>query len=139
MNRPNKLLLFTVFALSSLFAHGQDRSKWFEFYLPWNDSTKTVTDMSSTLDAPAGKHGFLMVTPEGHFRFENKNTPERFVGVVNVAIANFPTKVQAKIIAARMAKYGINLVRIHLMDVEGQNGLFQNSTLNTTQISTARR
>jgi len=138
MNQANKFLLFTIFTLIALFTTGQDRTKWFEFYLPWNDSTKTVTDMSATLDAPAGKYGFLQVTPEGHFRFENKDTPERFVGVVNVAIANFPTKVQAKIIAVRMAKFGINLVRIHLMDVEGQNGLFENSTLNTLQISASR-
>ena len=135
MNQMNKLLLFSIFALTSFLTSGQDRTKWFEFYLPWNDSTKTVTDMSTTLDAPAGKYGFLQVTPDGHFRFENKNTPERFVGVVNVAIANFPTKAQAKILAARMAKFGINLARIHLMDVEGASGLFQNSSQNTLQIA----
>ncbi len=61
-----------------------------------------------------------------------------FVGVVNVAIANFPTKEQAKILAARMAKFGINLVRIHLMDVEGSSGLFLNSAQNTLQISPDR-
>ncbi len=94
--------------------------------------------MSAYLDAPAGKHGFLQVTPDGHFRFENKNENERFVGVVNVAVANFPTKEQAKILAARMAKFGINLVRIHLMDVEGSYGLFQNSAQNTLQLSADR-
>ena len=94
--------------------------------------------MSAYLDAPAGKHGFLQVTPDGHFKFENKTETERFVGVVNVAIANFPTKTEAKILAARMAKFGINLVRIHLMDVEGNYGLFQNSSQNTLQISADR-
>ena len=138
MNRSGKLLLFSIFVLMSFLAPGQDRTQWFEFYLPWNDSTKTVTDMSATLDAPAGKYGFLQVTPDGHFRFEKKTTPERFVGVVNVAVANFPTKDQAKILAARMAKFGINLVRIHLMDVEGTSGLFLNSASNTLQISAPR-
>lgn len=135
MKKPILYLVFLLFPLSLL---AQDRSKWFEFYLPWNDSSKTVTDMSAYLDAPAGKHGFLKVTPDGHFRFENKTETERFVGVVNVAIANFPTKDQAKILSARMAKFGINLVRIHLMDVEGNYGLFQNSTQNTLQISADR-
>ena len=116
MNLINKSLFLALFILTTLIVSGQDRTKWFEFYLPWNDSTKTVTDMSTTLDAPAGKYGFLKVTPDGHFRFENKATPERFVGVVNVAVANFPTKAQAKMLAARMAKFGINLARIHLMD-----------------------
>ena len=134
-----KTLTFKILLLLiSFHSLGQDRTKWFEFYLPWTDSTKTVTDMSAYLDAPAGKHGFLQVTPDGHFKFENKTETERFVGVVNVAIANFPTKSEAKIIAARMAKFGINLVRIHLMDVEGVYGLFQNSAQNTLQISPDR-
>ncbi len=94
--------------------------------------------MSAYLDAPAGKYGFLQVTPDGHFRFENKSETERFVGVVNVAIANFPTREQAPVLAARMAKFGINLVRIHLMDVEGQYGLFQNSAQNTLQLSASK-
>ncbi len=131
-------LFFILTLLISMSLFAQDRTKWFEFYLPWTDSTKTVTDMSAYLDAPAGKHGFLQVTPDGHFKFENKAETERFVGVVNVAIANFPTKTEAKILAARMAKFGINLVRIHLMDVEGVYGLFQNSAQNTLQISSER-
>lgn len=134
----NKLLLKIIILLLPLISTAQDRSKWFEFYLPWNDSSKTVTDMSAYLEAPAGKHGFLQVTPDGHFSFENKPGNVRFVGVVNVAIANFPSKEQAKILAARMAKFGINLVRIHLMDVEGVYGLFQNSSQNTLQISADR-
>lgn len=132
------IYLNIVFLLISMFSTAQDRSKWFEFYLPWNDSSKTVTDMSAYLDAPAGKHGFLQTTHDGHFSFENSSENIRFVGVVNVAIANFPNKDQAKILAARMAKFGINLVRIHLMDVEGSYGLFQNSTQNTLQISPVR-
>ncbi len=133
-----KLKILTIIFLLPILASAQDRSKWFEFYLPWDDSSKTVTDMSAYLDAPAGKYGFLKTTPDGHFRFENKTSDERFVGVVNVAVANFPTKDQAKILAARMAKFGINLVRIHLMDVEGTSGLFQNSSNNTLQISADR-
>lgn len=134
----NKFIFGFIILISALHSQGQDRSKWFEFYLPWNDSSKTVTDMSAYLDAPAGKHGFLQVTPDGHLKFENSDENTRFVGVVNVALANFPTKEQAKILAARMAKFGINLVRIHLMDVDGNSGLFLNSSQNTLQISSAR-
>ena len=133
-----KKLFSIILILYTVATSAQDRSKWFEFYLPWNDSSKTVTDMSAFLNAPAGKYGFLQVTPDGHFKFENKTENERFVGVVNVAIANFPNKEQAKILAARMAKFGINLVRIHLMDVEGNYGLFLNSSQNTLQISPDR-
>lgn len=133
-----KNLVSAIIILISVAATAQDRSQWFEFYLPWDDSTKTATDMSAYLDAPAGKHGFLKITPDGHFRFENSSENIRFVGVVNVAIANFPTKQQAPVLAARMAKFGINLVRIHLIDVEGNYGLFQNSYQNTLQLSSDR-
>lgn len=122
----------------SQYSFAQDRSNWFEFYLPWNDSSKTVTNMSAYLDAPAGKYGFLNITPDGHFRFEKKIENERFVSVVNVAAASFPTQLEAKIIAARMAKFGINLVRVHLMDVEGSSGLFLNSASNTLVLSPER-
>lgn len=128
--------ILSLSAATSLY--GQDRSEWFEFYLPWTDSTRNLTDMSGYLDKPAGKYGFLEVTPDGHFKFENKEQNERFVGVVNVAIANFPTREEARIIVARMAKFGINLVRIHLVDVDGSYGLFQNSSNNTLQISADR-
>jgi len=129
-------LSFLFFLNSNL--PGQDRSEWFQFYLPWDDSTESVTNMSAFLDAPAGKYGFVQVTPDGHFRFENREENIRFVGVVNVAISNFPSHTQARVLAARMAKFGINLVRIHLLDVDGQYGLFQNSAINTTGLSTDR-
>jgi len=94
--------------------------------------------MSGYLDAPAGKYGFMEVTPDGHFKFENSNERFRQVGVVNVANANYPTKEQSKILAARLAKFGINLVRIHLIDVDWQHGLFANSADNTLELSDDR-
>ena len=59
----------------------------------------------------------------------------RFVGVVNVSLGNFPTKEEARIIAARMAKFGINMVRIHMVDIPDEQGLFTNASLNTLDIS----
>ena len=135
--RLRTILLITGI-LTSTFLHGQDRSNWFEFYLPWDDSSNTITDMSGYLDAPAGKYGFMEVTPDGHFKFENSNERFRQVGMVNVANANYPTKEQSKILAARLAKFGINLVRIHLIDVDWQNGLFANSAYNTLELSADR-
>ena len=58
MNLTNKLFHIALFVLTSFLVSGQDRWQWFEFYLQWNDSTKTVTDMLATLD--------------GHFWFRNK-------------------------------------------------------------------
>ncbi|MFN8208915.1 MAG: carbohydrate binding domain-containing protein [Bacteroidales bacterium] len=137
MTRRNiALLAFMILLLSGISA--QDRSQWFEFYLPWDDSTNSITNLSSCLDAPAGKHGFVQVTPDGHFAFEHNSLPTRFVGVVNVALANYPTQAQARILSARMAKFGINLVRIHLTDVDGTSGLFDNSSSNTQVLNSTR-
>ncbi len=133
-----KKFFTSIFILMTFLVVAQDRSEWFEFYLPWDDSTHTITDMSGYLEAPAGKYGFLEVTPDGHFKFQNKVTNERFVGVVNVAASNFPTHEEANIIAARMAKFGINLVRIHLIDWEGTSGLFENSADNTLYLDASR-
>jgi hypothetical protein len=135
---PALLAVITLLAFCMPPLAAQDRSEWFEFCLPWDDSTSTVTDMSGYLDPPAGKHGFLEVTPEGQFRFAESGERVKFVGVNNVATANFPGKDEAGILAARMAKYGINLVRIHLVDVDWDNGLFANSAVNTTQLSADR-
>jgi hypothetical protein len=129
------LFLISMVLFSSWNLSGQDRSEWFEFYLPWDDTIASITNLSAFLDAPAGKHGFVQVTPDGHFKFENLDERIRFTGVVNVAISNFPGSEQSRILAARMAKFGINLVRIHLIDVDGQYGLFQNSAINTTELS----
>ena len=52
---------------------------WFPFMVPWDDATVTATDVSRlTLDAPAGKHGFLTVK-NSHFYFED-GTRIRFLG-----------------------------------------------------------
>lgn len=61
MKKPILNLVFLLFSLSLL---AQDRSKWFEFYLPSNDSSKTITDMSAYLDVPTDKNEFLKITPD---------------------------------------------------------------------------
>lgn len=138
--RVRMIYLLFLFIISGLSFSGlaQDRDEWFEFCLPWDDSSQNITNLSETLDPPAGKYGFLQVTPDGHFKFENASENMRFAGVVNVAISNFPEKNLAPVLAARMAKFGINLVRIHLVDVEGQYGLFENSGQNTLELSADR-
>ncbi len=90
------------------------KSKWVECILPREDKSDTAINVSFLLDAPAGKHGFLQ-SENGHFCFENGRRI-RFWGI-NVARFNaLPSKSEARLIAARLAKYGINLVRFHDID-----------------------
>jgi len=72
-----------------------------------------ATDISSIIEAPAGKDGFLRIE-NGHF--VNDKGRVKLNATNLTASANFPTHEQAERMAARMARLGINCVRLHYMD-----------------------
>ncbi|MCL2059349.1 MAG: hypothetical protein FWH01_09890 [Oscillospiraceae bacterium] len=72
-------------------------------------------DFSYLQDAPAGKHGFLSSREDGHFYFED-GTRIRFWGVNLVSAGGVPDKDAAPIIAERLARNGMNMVRFHHVD-----------------------
>lgn len=84
----------------------------FPFVLPATVS-QNVTDISSWLDRPAGNHGFVraeggqLVTDDGPIRFWATNL---------CFSACFPSREQAEQVAAQLARWGINCVRLHHMD-----------------------
>lgn len=82
------------------------------------DMAKGVTDFSLLLDAPAGKHGFTRI--EGQ-HFVNDAGRIRFNGANIVGGACFPSHEQAKRLAARLAHFGINCVRLHFFDLFNYN------------------
>ncbi len=87
----------------------------FPFVLPWDDATESVTNLSGWLHKPAGRFGHIRVGPNGHLYAGNQRI--RFFGVNLCFGACFPRKEDAEKIAARMAKFGINIVRFHHMDM----------------------
>ncbi|MEM4009424.1 MAG: beta-galactosidase [Ignisphaera sp.] len=96
----------------------------FPFYFPWNDAMQTDISLATYIDKPAGKYGPVTVGSDGHLYVGGKRI--RFLGVSVVATGAFPSKEEADIIAARLAKYGINLVRFHAIDAnwEPNNNIF---------------
>jgi hypothetical protein len=99
----------------------------FPFALPTLDGAPGPTDVSFLNDAPAGKHGFVRARGEGFV--DGRNQPIRFWGVNLNFNGVFPSKQQAPLIAARLAKFGFNSVRLH--HFEGQaapNGLWLSPT-----------
>ncbi len=68
-------------------------------------------------EKPAGRHGFLKVSQEGRFAFED-GAPGRFWGVNFNGGACFPRHAYAETVAKRLAKTGVNLVRFHQLDAE---------------------
>lgn len=95
--------------------HAADEQGQFPFVLPWDDASPGIVNIGSWLSRPAGAEGAVRSGPDGHFYSGDKRM--RFLGVNTCFGANFPTKADAPKIAARMARFGINAVRFHHMDM----------------------
>lgn len=91
----------------------------FPFVLPWDDAAPgTITDVSFLNAKPAGVNGDI-VPKNGHFVESKTGKRVRFIGTNFAAKAAFPSHADAEKVAARIAKLGINLVRMHHMDNTG--------------------
>jgi hypothetical protein len=78
------------------------------------DAPNNATNVATWLPSePAGKHGFVQ-NRDGHLATDAG--PIRFWGTNLAYEACFPTDEQAERVAARLARLGINCVRMHLMD-----------------------
>lgn len=93
------------------------RDGWFPFAFPWDDAAAGVaTDVSFLNDSkPAGAYGRIVVK-NGHFAEGDTGRRVRFIGVNMAAESAFPSHAQADRIAGALAKYGINVVRLHHLD-----------------------
>lgn len=93
----------------------KDTEDWFPFEFPLDDTNLDSIDLTGLLDAPAGKRGFVTVRPDGRFYFED-GTRARFFGTNVGGRDCAPDKELARVVAARLAKYGVNMLRLHSMD-----------------------
>lgn len=84
------------------------------FVLPWNDGAAGPTSLAFLNHMPAGKFGPIQAKADGHFYAGKERV--RFLGVNVCFGATLPEKEAAGLIAARMAKFGINAVRFHHAD-----------------------
>ncbi|MDR2114740.1 MAG: cellulase family glycosylhydrolase, partial [Planctomycetaceae bacterium] len=76
----------------------------------------SITNISSTLDKPAGRSGFIRVK-DGHFY--NDKGRFQIAGINNTYAANFPTHDDAEVTALKLARFGFNCVRLHHCDEKG--------------------
>ncbi len=110
------LLRTTLFALLPSLAMAAtalaDEAALFPFVVS-HDAPANVTNIASWLDAPAGKHGFMRIE-KGHF--VDDRGPVRFWATNFSIQACFPEHEQAEQVAARLARLGVNCVRLHHMD-----------------------
>lgn len=99
------------------------RPKFINYPFCWND---VPVDLSFVYEKekPAGRHGFLTVKGD-KFIFED-GTEARFWGTNFNSGLNFPPFEFSEKVAKRLAKIGINMVRLHQMDAEWANpNIFQ--------------
>lgn len=75
-----------------------------------------VFDRSAYIDAPAGKYGNVVVSPEGHFSFAEGNRRARFWGVNLCFQSLLLEHDEADRLAERLARAGYNSVRLHHYD-----------------------
>ncbi len=108
-------------------------SALFPFVLPWDDASAGVTDISGWLHKPAGVLGYVRAREDGHLYVGDQRL--RFFGTDLSHSANFPRHEDAEKVARRMAKFGINIVRFHIMDIAPfPQGLFRHDGPGTREL-----
>ncbi len=87
----------------------------------WRENPPSVANVSFLLNAPAGKNGFIraanghLVNPDG--------TRFRMWGMNFTASATLPPKADAPVVAEHLARFAINCVRFHFLDLRAPAGL----------------
>jgi len=111
-------------------AHGQlppPPTQMAEWAVPWDQRIPGAFSAEGLLHAPAGRDGFVTAR-DGHFYSGDRRL--RFWGVNVCFSACFPTHEQADEVAARLARFGVNAVRFHHMDMRPfPGGIFADRTL----------
>lgn len=108
------LCIIAYGALASSCVAAGTTSAYFPFVIPWDDATAHVPTDVSFLNRPIEP----IIARDGHFFGKVTGRRIRFVAVDFAADANFPSHADAEKVAVRLAKYGVNLIRMHHMDNE---------------------
>ena len=111
------LLLVALFMFSAACKKSPEEKReygWFEFVISDSDTTRNAVDMSFLNEEIAGSSGFVKVE-NGHF-VDGKGERIRFFGTNLTFSSAFPDKKTAIMIAGRLRKLGMNVVRFHHMD-----------------------
>ena len=116
--------LFVLLISSVAFAQWDD-SLLRPFVMDHRAATGSPADLSFLLDAPAGKDGFIRVR-NGHFvkpdggriRFWGVHFTDWSRGSVEI-----PPKEDMPMWASTLARFGVNLVRLHFLDLPSPRGI----------------
>ena len=104
--------LLSVFALPA-------RAQTFPFEMPWDDGSQSPTSAADLNPAPLTAAQRIGIK-DGHFA-DQTGRRVRLLGTNIVASANFTQPEEAAAVAARLHKFGFNIVRLHHMDASWSN------------------
>jgi len=110
-----QMIVALLVGASALAARGAD--EWPAFTMDWRAGVESPADVSFLLSAPAGKDGFITVK-DGHF-VRPDGSRLRIWGINATGAAGLPDKANAPVIAAALARRGINCIRFHFLDKVG--------------------
>ncbi|MGA2115705.1 MAG: hypothetical protein ABSH56_13265 [Bryobacteraceae bacterium] len=99
------------------------------FVMDWQDNSGSSADVGFLLDAPAGRTGFIGVR-DGHLVYPDGRR-FRIWGINIVGGASFPPQEQAASVAAHLARFGLNCVRMHFLDSRSPGGLVDDTRADT--------
>ncbi len=100
-------------------ADGNDAADWFAFTPPRDQFGPSVLDLRTMLNEPvAGSHGRI-AAKDGDLVFSGTGQKVRFWGVVSEPWIWPTDKAQIDYMARRLAKQGVNLVRLHIARGDG--------------------
>ena len=125
-------------ALSTVLSDRQrsDTHDWWAA-VPPSTPDGTALDLSFLNEVPAGKRGFVGIR-KGHLAFAD-GTRVRFWGSDFVGPNHFMDKAQADAVASRLAKLGVNLMRLHMPDAAwSEKNLFDSQAADTQSFDAPR-
>ncbi|MBC7237959.1 MAG: hypothetical protein H5T69_19115, partial [Chloroflexi bacterium] len=99
----------------------QEHDNWPAFPVPWDDNLPGPTDMSWLLHKPAGAKGFIRVV-DGHLA-TGDGQRWRIWGQNITGKSPLPPMHMAETIARRLAKFGLNCIRLHHCDHRWPDGI----------------
>lgn len=117
--------LLTVFLSIVLLTTATAQSDMKPFVFDHRNAANSVIDLSFLLDAPAGKRGFARIA-NGHLvTGDGKRLRLWGVNITDWTRGStmFPPKNDAPMWAATLARFGINCVRLHFLDLAAPRGL----------------
>ena len=119
-------LLILVLAIQPVALHAQGNDSLLTpFVMDHRAATTSPADVSFMLDAPAGKNGFVRVQ-DGHL-VKGDGSRLRLWGVHLTDWSRgsvlLPPKEDTPMWASTLARYGVNCVRLHFLDLDAPRGI----------------